>query len=503
MSNIAIVGYNGFVGNFINEKIPHSDNYNSSNIQYIKNKKYDAIYFAGLPAQKWLINQNAQKDLDNINEIITCLSTVECKIFYLFSTIDIYDRDNPKEITKEPYGINRYYFEQFISSRYKNYRIIRLPALFGLGLKKNLIYDIINSNQIEKINTNVDYQWYNMHDLWDDINVLPNINGTFDFFSTPISTKIIVKDCFGNDKLQQLEKNNFINKSKSYNIETFSTAQGTRNIINKIKKFVAVNKHKNQNNISVSCLMWKKEDEDKILYLLEKYGIKKVEIAPTRYFKWDSDDTTIKNQTKHLTDSGIEFYSMQSLFNGIDANLFDSNDKFIDHFKRIKDIALFLGTKRLVYGSPTTRHIKDGSNYDEIFIETFQKISEIFSDTDIIVCIEPNSRTYGCNYLYNFDQTNTIVDKINMPNIKINFDSGNAIMENDEEYKIINNLNKVYHAHISKPNLSYVGNIDYLRTFKKLICNMPINIEAKEIDFSLISNILYEIISELYGEKQT
>lgn len=499
MSNVAIIGHTGFVGSFLNEKIPHSDNYNSSNIQDIKNKKYNTIYFSGLPAQKWLINQNPQKDLDNINEIINCLITVDCKMVYLFSTIDVYDKDNPKETTKEPYGKNRYYFEQFISSRYRNYRIIRLPALFGLGLKKNLIYDIINSNQIEKINTNVDYQWYNMHDLWDDINVLPNINGTFDFFSTPISTKIIIKDCFGNKKLQELEKNNFINKLKSYDIETFSTAKGTRNIINKMKKFITVDKHKNQNNISVSCLLWKKEDESKIPHLLERYGIKKVEIAPTRYFNWESDDKTIKNETKHLTDYGIEFYSMQSLFNGINVNLFESNDKFIDHFKRIKDIASLLGTKRLVYGSPPTRYIKDKSNHDQTFIETFQKISDMFSDTEIVICIEPNSRKYGCNYLYNFDQVTNIVNKINMKNIKINFDSGNAIMESDEEHKIINQLNKIYHAHISKPNLSYVGNVDYLRTFKKLICNMPINIEAKEVDFSSISNVLYEIMSELYG----
>ena len=119
MNNAAIIGYTGFVGKFLNEKISHSDNYNSSNIDEIKNKKYENIYFAGLPAQKWLINQNPIADLDNIHKIINCLNTVECNTFYLFSTIDVYDKNNPEEITKEPYGKNRHYFEQYICGKYK------------------------------------------------------------------------------------------------------------------------------------------------------------------------------------------------------------------------------------------------------------------------------------------------------------------------------------------------------------------------------------------------
>ena len=37
------------------------------------------------------------------------------------------------------YGKNRLLLEQFVEKNYDNYLIVRLPALFGKGLKKNLL----------------------------------------------------------------------------------------------------------------------------------------------------------------------------------------------------------------------------------------------------------------------------------------------------------------------------------------------------------------------------
>jgi hypothetical protein len=37
-----------------------------------------------------------------------------------------------------------------------------LPALFGKHIKKNIIYDLLNENEIHNINYNSLYQWYNL-----------------------------------------------------------------------------------------------------------------------------------------------------------------------------------------------------------------------------------------------------------------------------------------------------------------------------------------------------
>ena len=83
--------------------------------------------------------------------MINNLKAAKIKKFILISTIDVYN--NPSKVDENtiinidklhPYGKNRLYLEKWVKKNYSNYLIVRLPALFGLGLKKNFIYDLIN-----------------------------------------------------------------------------------------------------------------------------------------------------------------------------------------------------------------------------------------------------------------------------------------------------------------------------------------------------------------------
>jgi hypothetical protein len=47
--------------------------------------------------------------------------------------------------------------------------VLRLPGLFGPGLKKNAIFDLLNGNQTDKIHPDGAYQFYNLNRLWSDI----------------------------------------------------------------------------------------------------------------------------------------------------------------------------------------------------------------------------------------------------------------------------------------------------------------------------------------------
>ena len=119
----------------------------------------------------------------------------------LISTIDVYNNINNKSnektiinITNHTYGKNRYLFEEFVKSHFTDVLIIRLPALFGKGLKKNIIYDLINNNNVNKIYINSKFQWYNLEWIKEDIDVcLKNKFKTCNLFTEPMETSKILQ----------------------------------------------------------------------------------------------------------------------------------------------------------------------------------------------------------------------------------------------------------------------------------------------------------------------
>ncbi|MGL6100395.1 MAG: NAD-dependent epimerase/dehydratase family protein [Fusobacteriaceae bacterium] len=146
-----LIGYTGFVGGNLDRQDNFQKRYNSKNISEIKNENFDILYCAGVSAVKWFANQNPEKDISGINSLVENLKIVKAKKFVLISTIDIYselgevDEDTiPNILKQDTYGKNRYYLENWVKETFENYLIVRLPALFGKGLKKNFVYDLMN-----------------------------------------------------------------------------------------------------------------------------------------------------------------------------------------------------------------------------------------------------------------------------------------------------------------------------------------------------------------------
>ncbi|MGG4394305.1 NAD-dependent epimerase/dehydratase family protein [Paenibacillus thiaminolyticus] len=151
--NNALIGYTGFVGSNLKKQMGFTDYYNSQNIKDIENKSYDIIVCAGVKAEKWFATKYPEKDMESINILLNHLQKVKARKFILISTIDVYDK--PVDVDEntiinvqglQPYGLHRYYVENWVKSNFDDYLILRLPALFGKGLKKNFIFDLLTIN---------------------------------------------------------------------------------------------------------------------------------------------------------------------------------------------------------------------------------------------------------------------------------------------------------------------------------------------------------------------
>lgn len=230
-NRLAIIGYTGLIGSNLfkqyKKNYKYIDLFNSKNIDKIKKKIiYNKIICAGLPAEKWKANKFPKKDKLNTLKLIKNLKKIKTDRFILISTIDIY--------FKHAYGKNRMYLENFIKKNFKNYFIIRLPGVFGEGLKKNVIYDLINKNQLEKIYYNDHFQWYDLSLLKKNIEEIgKNKKKLYELYSEPIKNKDIIKLLNINYKFKK-RADPIIYKFKPINGYFFDK----KYILKRIKKFL-------------------------------------------------------------------------------------------------------------------------------------------------------------------------------------------------------------------------------------------------------------------------
>lgn len=199
----ALIGYTGFVGSNLLRQRPFDDCFNSSNIGQIVDRCFDLVIVAGARAEKWKANADPERDLDNIERLIRALSRVEARKVVVISTVDVFiepvgvNEDSPTPMQPlHAYGRHRRRLEEVISARFDAH-VIRLPGLYGEGLKKNVIFDFLHDNEVEKIDSRGVFQFYPIDRLWRDItlaidNELPLVH----LSTEPVSVADIAREAF-------------------------------------------------------------------------------------------------------------------------------------------------------------------------------------------------------------------------------------------------------------------------------------------------------------------
>ena len=172
----ALIGHTGFVGGNLARAHRFDHHFNSRNFRDMAGRRFDLAVCAGLTAAKWLANRDPSADWSRIAALADILARVDADKFMLISTIDVYpepvDVDETTAIdihSGHAYGRHRLKFERFVAERFPGSQVLRLPALFGPGLKKNVLFDLINGQLLDAINPDSRFQWYDIAGLWRDI----------------------------------------------------------------------------------------------------------------------------------------------------------------------------------------------------------------------------------------------------------------------------------------------------------------------------------------------
>lgn len=145
-----LVGSTGFVGGNLRAAHDFSAGCHSSDIADFYGSTPDLCIYAGVPAAMYLANQNPDADLAVMRQARENIRRIAPRRLVLISSIAVYADSRGKTETDEPetdnpaaYGRNRLQLEYWVREDFPESLIVRLPALYGRGLKKNFLFDML------------------------------------------------------------------------------------------------------------------------------------------------------------------------------------------------------------------------------------------------------------------------------------------------------------------------------------------------------------------------
>lgn len=151
MSTDAIIGHTGFVGGMLAQQHSFSDHFNTSNISDLVDREFETLVCAAAPGSMFAANREPQRDREQITELIDNLTKVQARRFILISSIAVLadfagcDDEGSTSFQEDlAYGRHRRALEAFVEQTFEGSLVVRLPALFGCGLRKNFIFDLLN-----------------------------------------------------------------------------------------------------------------------------------------------------------------------------------------------------------------------------------------------------------------------------------------------------------------------------------------------------------------------
>ncbi|NYE21038.1 NAD-dependent epimerase/dehydratase family protein [Microbacterium immunditiarum] len=206
----ALIGYTGFVGTNIHAVQPFDDLYNSSNIGDIAGREYDLVVSAGNRADSHRINTHGAEDRREIDGLVDLVLQARIRKLVLISTVCVYPEggspDEGTPLTEDgltPYGVNRLHQERRLAASVDT-TIVRLPQLYGNGLKKGVVYDLLNDYRVEYIRPQTEFQHYDVRRLWRDISTALDAGlESFNVATPPIANEDLAREVFGRDIADQ------------------------------------------------------------------------------------------------------------------------------------------------------------------------------------------------------------------------------------------------------------------------------------------------------------
>lgn len=146
-----LLGATGFVGTALRRQTSFDACFHSKNVAEIEGQEFATLVCAAAPGSMLEANTAPERDREQIHGLITRLSKVRAERLILISSIAVLSDFAGQHVESThdfqetlAYGRHRRELEAFVEDHFDQSLVVRLPALFGRGLRKNFIFDLLN-----------------------------------------------------------------------------------------------------------------------------------------------------------------------------------------------------------------------------------------------------------------------------------------------------------------------------------------------------------------------
>lgn len=208
---IFIIGGNGFVGsafrrycekNQLEHVVLTRQNYDN----YV-GKGCDILINSNGNSKKFFATKNPREEfMASVVSVMDSLRDFNFKTYVYLSTSDVYPDCSSQELTRENseidvekqsiYGFHKYIAEQYVIHAAKEWLIVRQGGFVGQGMKKNAIFDILNTGKL----------WVNPESEFQFIRTDESADLVFQLLNKRVINEIVNLTAKGTIKLTQVAK---------------------------------------------------------------------------------------------------------------------------------------------------------------------------------------------------------------------------------------------------------------------------------------------------------
>jgi nucleoside-diphosphate-sugar epimerase len=202
----ALIGHTGFVGGNLQRQASFTGLFNRANVNVLGDAHWDLVVCAAPSAVKWRANQYPEEDRAHVGALIEAIGRARCDRFVLISTVDVYPDPNGVDETTAiapgggmPYGRHRRDLECAVERIFgRRTLVVRLSQLFGPGLRKNFVYDLIWNNALHLVDHRSRLQFYDVTRLWTDLTACLDAGlDVVNLAAAPLRCDEIAREAFG------------------------------------------------------------------------------------------------------------------------------------------------------------------------------------------------------------------------------------------------------------------------------------------------------------------